>query len=1091
MTSRHNMPVGEVKWVAYLDEARRNSSDLEQHVATLELFKAATVAEPGSLKIWLAYCEYFHALYVDALTPNTAWSREEVLTGREIFTLDATLQQWQEGYEAVRYRLGDSHILWDRWIELEMEQLVRTRTSEGIRRISHLYRDRLRTPHLTWDETSQTFSSFLSENNHDEWEQSMQEVTKLAQDAKRIMAARERFEFTLQRAERDKNEDKQRATMSEYLEWEEKQSGRNNDKPEIAHHICRGLYERALTGIFSTDESAWFGYISYLSSIHAPPWPAQSLLGILQIAVEHCPSSGQLWARYILSAEEVKLPFAEMERIKHAATSTEALYKNGMTSLLDMYVAWCGFLKRSAMGADATDEAADVASMGLTAAVDEVAHLGRRLYGKDYKGDPEFRLERIYTHYLSTKKDKESEEEARARWSGLANNPLYADRYDFWRAFYLWEMSIFLANSNPKTSPVPSPKGGTGPVLPVRATAVMSRAVNRKTLDWPERAIDVYVQHCNDYESPAALRGAMDGVHRIRKQVAQRREREAAAAAAEYAYHTAAQPEQGAQERTPTQDTEVAYPADSKRKRDASPSTSEPSNKRAKNADDAGPGNGLEVGQQQQESDAANRDREHTTIVATGLPAGVTNTAVRKYFKEYGHIQELLVQKDDDDTSLAFIEFRSPHEAQDAIMFRDNKYFNHSPIRVKSGARLTLFVTNYPPTADEKFIRDLFKDCGRVLAVRFPSLKFNTRRRFCYVLFKDTEASAKAVKLNGKRLADKCHLQVAYSDPSRKQKRDDAVSGRRELFVRNLGGGTAEEELRNIFSKYGKVTSCRVNGSRNPGKGMGTAFVDFETKEQAEKAMAELDSTKLGSHIMRVELAQERAKISGKLTMADSEAPSPGTSTKDVEGDTHMGDEGGHSRHTEGRGNWQQRRMAIMGLPDTVNDARVMALAATIGKVNQVTVKPLMGTAIVEFVEESDVGRALLKLDGYEMDGATLKAGTVRDLHSYTTRLADQAAEQEQQKYKPKGRKSKDATAPSTTKPMLAPLNVRRPVLGKARPKQGLGFVPKKTGDGDKTDGVAKNANGRAAPKSNADFKAMFIKSGQQGGGNGKDDSTS
>jgi squamous cell carcinoma antigen recognized by T-cells 3 len=161
-----------------------------------------------------------------------------------------------------------------------------------------------------------------------------------------------------------------------------------------------------------------------------------------------------------------------------------------------------------------------------------------------------------------------------------------------------------------------------------------------------------------------------------------------------------------------------------------------------------------------------------------------------------------------------------------------------------------------------------------------------------------------------------------------------------------------------------------------------------------------------------------------------------------------------------------------------------MALAETVGKVNRVTVKPLMGTAIVEFAEESGVGRALLQLDGYEMDGATLKVGTIRDLHSYTSKHKQQTERQE----KNKSQKNKGAAAPSIMS-TLAPMNVRRPVLGSRGPKRGLGFVPKKTSSG-ATAGDVKATNSPAAPKSNADFKAMFLKSAEPGGA-GKDVGTS
>ncbi|KAG7151638.1 hypothetical protein HYQ46_012564 [Verticillium longisporum] len=127
------------------------------------------------------------------------------------------------------------------------------------------------------------------------------------------------------------------------------------------------------------------------------------MLDVIRRAVDHCPWSGALWSRYILSAEEARLPFHDIEQIKHKATSHPDLYKNGMTALLDMYAGWCGFLKRTAMDLNASDEAVDIADMGLQAAIEFVDQAKNR-YGDEYRGDPAFRLERIYIQYLTEKK---------------------------------------------------------------------------------------------------------------------------------------------------------------------------------------------------------------------------------------------------------------------------------------------------------------------------------------------------------------------------------------------------------------------------------------------------------------------------------------------------------------------------------------------------------------------------------------------------------------------------------------------------------------------------------------------------------------
>ena len=147
-------PVGEQNWLAYLEEAARTAVDLEQRVNVVELYKRAIGAEPGSLRLWLAYCNYFWSLWASshaADASDSTWSDEEQLMGRELFSFGAALDLWQQGYEAIKYRINDSNQFWDRWVSLEMEQLAKTKTPEGVRRITHLYRDRLAIPHLGRD----------------------------------------------------------------------------------------------------------------------------------------------------------------------------------------------------------------------------------------------------------------------------------------------------------------------------------------------------------------------------------------------------------------------------------------------------------------------------------------------------------------------------------------------------------------------------------------------------------------------------------------------------------------------------------------------------------------------------------------------------------------------------------------------------------------------------------------------------------------------------------------------------------------------------------------------------------------------------
>ncbi|KJZ72478.1 hypothetical protein HIM_08147 [Hirsutella minnesotensis 3608] len=1060
-------PIGEDSWLAYLEEAARNVSDLEQRVNLVELYKRAVNAEPGSLRLWLAYCDYFWSLWACSQSGDGGWSEQDQLLGRELFPFGAALDLWQQGYEAIKHRMDDSHRFWNRWVSLELEQLAKTRTPEGVRRITHLYRDRLATPHLTWDETSQVFSSFLSEYKSDAWEETMKEVTASAQAVKQAIAARDPFELKLKQALSSADVDAQKSAFREYLDWELRQVRIKRDSLEFSFDLCGSLFDRALTSAFADDDEVWYEYFVFVSSSMAELQTPERLLDILRRAVQHCPWSGQLWNRYILCAEEAKLPFSDIESIKHSATSENQLYKNGMESLIQMYVAWCGFLKRTALEATATDEAVDVADVGLRAALEDVAVVGKRLFGKDFQGDPKFRLERIYIQYLTEKKG--AIEEARAVWSKLADVQVHADSYDFWVRYYMWEMLIF---SNPQANRSPTPASNCGSVLrvPKFATAVLHAAVSRKSIDWPERVLEVYLQHCNDYELSCSVRHATDLVHKVSKAVKKRRQREEEEKAAAYAaYYSTQQAEQ--------QDVDMESVSGSKRKREPQNDSREvhvdAASKRQKTANET-----ADVAPTASQQQSARRDRENATIVVTGLPSNATQTKVRQYFKEYGHINNItaFIREKDGRSITALIEFSSPVEAQSALL-RDGKYFGQAQIGVQSGYDLTVYVANFPPQADDKYIRNLFKDCGEILSIRWPSLKVNTHRRFCYISFRDRDASAKAVAKEGVLFDGKYSLLAKYSDPSRRKNREGAVAEGREVHVTGLDRSASEDELREVFSKIGVVTRINIPQTM-AGKNRGFAYIAFENKEQANKAVEELNNTKFRSEILKLEISQEsKVKHAAKVMVTGRDSASPAPSASAADGPNH----GSEDRPKPSQADIAARTIALMGLPETVNDTRVRALVESVGAMTQLVLQPGHGGAKIEFVDTATAGKAALQLDGMEFEGSKLRTGTVDELRRTKGEHKDDRIVYG----------NKDKKAPKASEPvaghvkagiMPTPVSIRRPGGNKSGSKRGLGFVPKRTlavGEPKPNENGVEDAAGKPAPRSNADFKAMFLGSGK------------
>ena len=113
--------------------------------------------------------------------------------------------------------------------------------------------------------------------------------------------------------------------------------------------------------------------------------------------------------------------------------------------------------------------------------------------------------------------------------------------------------------------------------------------------------------------------------------------------------------------------------------------------------------------------------------------------------------------------------------------------------------------------------------------MRFPSLKFGMRRRFCYVQFKTSNQANAATELDGTPQEGDLKLSVKISDPGNKKARSGAVYDGREVHVANIDWSVTEDELKSIFAKYGNVERVRI--PLNPGgKSKGYAFVVFSNK---------------------------------------------------------------------------------------------------------------------------------------------------------------------------------------------------------------------------------------------------------------------
>ena len=615
-------PLGEKLWDDWITDEINLARTIEDRVSVIELCQRATAEEVGSVRLWELYGNWvtrlFNASHPGALgdlaakyglDDNLAWSDEDKAVGAEVFGWDMMLDVWRQGVNATEWRINDSHLIWDRYAELVLEDLINGPNQAKVSSLKDLFMERLRTPHATWDRTFQSFSTLITNYENSSYEDTMTVTTRRSAEAKSQYALREPYEQRLREAADSQEEQREWGVLTEYLEWEMAQT----KKKKSNYRLCSGLFERAVLR-FASVASLWEDFVFFVVDQRNSNGAAPSPLPTLQRATRHCPWSGTLWAQYLLSCESEDQPFHKVEEVKHKATSMGLMDIGGMEEVLKAYDAWCCYLNRRAFHDRATDEEADVAEVGIRSAIETAKELGEKKHGKDYAGDPNYRLQRIYVEYLSR---SGLWERARTEvWKALATSR--GNSYEFWLRWYQWEMMYWFTMRNTANDKLAA--------TPSSATAVLKQALSRQNLDWPEKVLEVYMDHVYGWESLKNLQAAVIFGRRVSRSITSRRllESEQASVA-----------EQQQRDLTTEVPTEKDLAANGKRKRDPSQISEDRAPKKSRPV--SGPQEAKqEEPQRSATASALKRDREHTTVVVRNLPVGVTETRIRQFFRDVG-----------------------------------------------------------------------------------------------------------------------------------------------------------------------------------------------------------------------------------------------------------------------------------------------------------------------------------------------------------------------------------------------------------------------------------------------------------------------
>ncbi|CAL8372842.1 unnamed protein product [Boreogadus saida] len=246
-----------------------------------------------------------------------------------------------------------------------------------------------------------------------------------------------------------------------------------------------------------------------------------------------------------------------------------------------------------------------------------------------------------------------------------------------------------------------------------------------------------------------------------------------------------------------------------------------------------------------------------TEVFVGKIPRDLYEDELVPLFETAGPIWDLRLMMDPlsgQNRGYAFITYCNKDDAQEAVKLCDNyeirpgKYLGVCI----SVANNRLFVGSIPKNKTRESILEDFgkvtEGLQEVILYHQPDDK-KKNRGFCFLEYEDHKSAAQARRrlMSGKVKVWGNPVTVEWADPVAEPD-PDIMAKVKVLFVRKLATPVTEELLEKTFSQFGKLE--RVKKLKD------YAFVHFEERDSAVKAMEEMNGKELGGEEIEIVLAK-------------------------------------------------------------------------------------------------------------------------------------------------------------------------------------------------------------------------------------------
>ncbi|QCD87265.1 polyadenylate-binding protein [Vigna unguiculata] len=268
----------------------------------------------------------------------------------------------------------------------------------------------------------------------------------------------------------------------------------------------------------------------------------------------------------------------------------------------------------------------------------------------------------------------------------------------------------------------------------------------------------------------------------------------------------------------------------------------------------------------------------NASLYVGDLDANVIESQLFDLFSQVAQVVSIRVCRDQTRrTSLgyAYVNFANVQDAAIAMEHLNFTPLNGKPIRImfshrdpsirKSGFA-NVFIKNLDASVDNKALYDTFAAFGNVLSSKVQVDENGQSKGYGFVQFDNDESAQNAIKkLNGMLINDKKVYVGLFVRRQERAPGNDGSPKFTNVYVKNLSETYTEEDLKQLFSTYGTITSVVVMKDAE-GKSRCFGFVNFESADSAATAVERLNGTTINDDkVLYVGRAQRKAEREAEL----------------------------------------------------------------------------------------------------------------------------------------------------------------------------------------------------------------------------------